>query len=43
VDFDFFDEAVRKGADTLAIKLVDQAFLMIKGKEAYSVLALNQE
>lgn len=42
-DFEFLDEAVRKGTDNLTLKLVDDAFIMISGKEAYNIMALNQE
>lgn len=43
IDFDFFDEAVRKGAESLVIKLVDSSFIMISGPHAHSIMALNQE
>lgn len=43
IDFEFFDEAVRKGAETLVLKLVDDSFLMVEGRESYAVMALNQD
>jgi DNA polymerase III sliding clamp (beta) subunit (PCNA family) len=43
IDFEFFDEAVRKGADNLVFKLVTDSFLMVSGKESHSVIALNQD
>jgi DNA polymerase III sliding clamp (beta) subunit (PCNA family) len=45
VDFEFFDEIVRKCPDSLSFKFVDDqhAFIMIRTTTARSLIALNQE
>lgn len=44
LDFDFFDETLRKCPDQLFIKLVEGAFIMIRAaNNTYSLIALNQD
>ena len=43
IDFEFFDEAVRKCGEQLVFKLVDDSFLMFKTKSTHLLVALNQE
>ncbi len=43
VDFDQFDEMVRKCEDSVSAELVDDAFLKIKTKDCWLVTGLNQD
>lgn len=43
IDYEFFAEAVKGSGDELQLKVVDDAFLMVKRADSYSVIALNQE
>lgn len=43
IDFEFLDEAIRKGASTLDLKLVSSEFLMLKLAKANVVISLNDE
>lgn len=45
LDFEFFDEIVRKCGDSVSFKFVDDqsAFIMVKAKDARALIALNQE
>jgi hypothetical protein len=42
IDYEFLVEAVSKGTEELSMKLVDDGFLMISGKNSHAVMALNQ-
>jgi hypothetical protein len=43
VDFEFFDEAVRKCGDTAIFKVVSDSFLAFKTKSTNLLMSLNQE
>lgn len=43
IDFEFFDEAVRKCSDQVVFKLVDDSFLTFKTKNTNLLVALNQD
>jgi len=43
IDFEFFDEVVRKCPDDVIFKVVQGAFLMFKTRQAQTLVALNQE
>lgn len=43
IDFEFLDEAVRKGAATLDLKLVSSEFLMLKLAKGHVVISLNED
>ncbi len=43
IDFEFFDEAVRKSDDTVQFKVVDDAFLSMKTKASTVLLSLNND
>lgn len=43
VDFEYFDEAVRKCGDSVIFKVVMDAFISFKTKSAHILVALNQE
>lgn len=43
IDFDYFDEVVRKCPDDVAFKVVQGAFLMFKTRASNTLVALNQE
>lgn len=43
IDFDFFDEAVRKSTEEVSMKIVDDSFIAFKIKNATVLVALNQD
>lgn len=43
IDFDFFDEVVRKCSDEVVFKVVQGSFLMFKTRSSNTLVALNQE
>lgn len=43
IDFEFFDEAVRKSDDTVQFKVIDDAFLSMKTKASTVLLSLNND
>jgi hypothetical protein len=43
IDFEFLDEAVRKSAESVVMKLVDEQFILFKLKAGSVVVSLNQE
>lgn len=43
IDFEFFDEAVRKSTEEVTMKIVDGAFISFKIKAATVLISLNQD
>lgn len=43
IDYEFFDEAVRKCGDEVVMKIVDDAFVTFKVKNAWVIVSLNQQ
>ncbi len=43
IDYEYFDEALRKCGDELLLRLVGEDFLAFKAKDAHVLVSLNQE
>ena len=43
IDFEHFDEAIRKCSDTVEMKVVADAFVSVKASKTYLIVGLNQD